>query len=74
MGKALVEVVDFVRVRCRGGAAVELARLNLLVGRALSRSAAEIADEPELVERAWSSARSIVRDDREIGRTYGGAG
>ncbi|MRG98014.1 hypothetical protein [Polyangium spumosum] len=64
MGKELVEVVEFVRARARGNAVVELARLNLLVGRALSRNAGSIPDEPELVARAWSCAREILEHER----------
>lgn len=64
MGVELQAVVDFVRGNSSGTPAVDLARLNLLVGRALSRNAAALADEPELVHRAWLCAREIVGDER----------
>ena len=60
MGVELVEVVDYVRRKSRGAAVVDLARLNLLVGRAISRNAMTVPDEPEVVQRAWFHARSIL--------------
>jgi len=68
LGKELVQVVEFVRGRARGNAVVELARLNLLVGRALSRSAEAIPDDPELVARAWTCAREILEHERKAKR------
>ncbi len=60
MGVELVKVVEYVRQKSRGAANVDLARLNLLVGRAISRTAVSLPDEPELVERAWFHARAIL--------------
>lgn len=68
MGVELQAVVEFVRGHSSGTPAVDLARLNLLVGRALSRNAATIADDPELVRRAWQHAREIVGDHGGEGR------
>lgn len=67
MGAKLVEIVDYVRKHSRGAPAVNLARLNLLVGRAVSRSANTMPDEPELLDKAWSSAREIVGSLHEGG-------
>jgi hypothetical protein len=60
MGIELAKVVDYVRLKSRGTAVVDLARLNLLVGRAISRNAMTLPDEPEFVQRAWFHARSIL--------------
>ncbi|MCC6557797.1 MAG: hypothetical protein IT372_33025 [Polyangiaceae bacterium] len=60
MGVQLEMIVSYVRETTRGVPAVDLARLNLRVGRALSRNATSIPDEPELVEHAWRCAREIV--------------
>lgn len=65
MGTKLIEVVDYVRKHSRGTPAVDLARLNLLVGRAISRSAAALPDETDVVQRAWASAREIVGHSAE---------
>ena len=60
MGIELAKVVDYVRRKSRGTAVVDLARLNLLVGRAISRNAMTLPDEPEVVQRAWTHARTIL--------------
>jgi hypothetical protein len=60
MGVVLVSVVDYVRRHSKGSTAVDLARLNLLVGRAVSRNAQALPDDPELVQRAWRHAHEIV--------------
>jgi hypothetical protein len=62
VGVELEKVVRYVRESTAGVPPVDLARLNLLVGKALSRNAASIPDEPELVEHAWRCARAIVGD------------
>lgn len=67
MGTKLVEVVDYVRRHSRGAPAVNLARLNLLVGRAISRSANTLPDDQEMLDKAWSSAREIVGTFRDGG-------
>ena len=64
MGVELVKVVEYVRQKSRGAANVDLARLNLLVGRAISRTAVSLPDEPELVERAWFHARAILGESQ----------
>lgn len=60
MGVELQKVVAYVNARTQGVAAVDLARLNLRVGRAISRQALSLPDDPELLDRAWRCAREIV--------------
>jgi hypothetical protein len=60
MGEELRRVVEHVRANSRGIVSVDLARLNLVVGKPLSRMALEIPDEPKLVGAAWEAAREIV--------------
>ena len=60
MGLELQRVVEHVRTNSRGIVSVDLARLNLLVGKPLSRMAHELPDEPKLVALAWDAAREIV--------------
>lgn len=67
MGVELAKVVDYVRKKSKGAPAVDLARLNLLVGRAISRNASSIPDEPEFVERAWFHARAILGESHPEG-------
>ncbi len=67
MGMQLAAVVDYVRQKSRGTAVVDLARLNLLVGRAISRNAMSLPDEPEIVQRAWQHARSILGEPEPKG-------
>ncbi len=67
MGVELMKVVEYVRQKSRGASSVDLARLNLLVGRAISRSASSLPDEPELVERAWFHARAILGEPQAKG-------
>ena len=63
MGQALVAIVERIRRESKGLPDVDLARLNLRVGKPLSRSAATIPDEPELVERAERFASELLRED-----------
>jgi hypothetical protein len=67
MGVELAKVVEYVRQKSKGAAVVDLARLNLLVGRAISRNAMTLPDEPEFVQRAWFHARAIVGDSEPVG-------
>lgn len=67
MGIELAKVVDYVRRKSKGTAVVDLARLNLLVGRAISRNAMTLPDEPEVVQRAWFHARSILGEPEPKG-------
>lgn len=67
MGVELAKVVEYVRKKSKGAAVVDLARLNLLVGRAISRNAMTLPDEPEFVERAWFHARAIVGEPNPAG-------
>jgi hypothetical protein len=60
MGARLVEIVERVRQRPDGMPSVDLARLNLRVGKAISRMAATLADDPDLVERAQRIASEIL--------------
>lgn len=60
MGAELQRVVDYVKTNSKGLVAIDLARLNLRTGQALSRHALAIADTPELVARAWAVARELV--------------
>lgn len=60
MGARLIEIVESIRNRPDGLPNVDLARLNLRVGKALSRCAAFLADEPALVERAERVARELL--------------
>ncbi len=62
MGTRLVAIVDRVRTRPNGLPGVDLARLNLKVGKALSRFAATMDDDPELIARAERAAREILTD------------
>jgi hypothetical protein len=67
MGIELAKVVDYVRRKSKGAAVVDLARLNLLVGRAISRNAMSLPDEPEIVERAWFHAYAILGEPHPAG-------
>lgn len=62
MGARLVAIVDRVRTRPNGLPGVDLARLNLKVGKALSRLAATMDDDPELIARAERAAREIITE------------
>jgi len=67
MGVELAKVVDYVRGKSKGTVVVDLARLNLLVGRAISRNAMTLPDEPEFVQRAWFHARAILGEPQTEG-------
>ena len=66
MGMRLVEIVLRVRRESKGLPDVDVARLNLRVGKALSRLAAVIPDDPELVELAGRVAADILGDKKEV--------
>jgi hypothetical protein len=60
MGQRLVAIVERIRRESKGLADVDLARLNLRVGRPLSRSAHSLPDDPDLVELAERIARELL--------------
>ncbi len=62
MGVRLVKIVEQVRNRADGLPNVDLARLNLKVGKALSRLAASLADDPQLVASAERAAQEILSE------------
>jgi hypothetical protein len=62
MGVRLVEIVERVKSRPGGLPGVDLARLNLKVGKALSRLAAVMADDPDLVACAERAAKEIISE------------
>lgn len=62
MGVRLQAIVERVRSESRGLPNIDLARLNLKVGRPLSRQAAELPDDPQLVALAESVAREILSE------------
>jgi hypothetical protein len=64
MGIRLVEVVEHVRTHSKGLPTLDLARLNLRVGKPLSRYAAMLPDEPEVVEAAWRAAHEILAESK----------
>ncbi len=60
MARLLLEIVEQVRRDAPDLPNVALARLNLLVGKPLSRQAAMLADDPALVHAAREAARQII--------------
>lgn len=66
MGMRLVQIVERVRNRPNGLPNVDLARLNLKVGKALSRLAATIEDEPWLVAQAELVANELLAESEAI--------
>ncbi|HMU38285.1 MAG TPA: hypothetical protein PKE31_04685 [Pseudomonadota bacterium] len=60
MGKRLVEIVEQVRTRSKGLPSVNLARLNLKVGKPLSRFAATLDDDPATVAAAERALKEIL--------------
>ncbi len=60
MGKRLVEIVEQVRKRSDGLPAVDLARLNLKVGKALSRLADSMPDDPAVIAAAEQAMKEIL--------------
>lgn len=68
MGIELQRVVDYVTRNTKGLAAVDLARLNLRVGKPLSRMAMALPDDPAIVSSAWECAREILGEGEERAR------
>lgn len=66
MGIELVRIVEHVRRSSKGLPNIDLARLNLKTGRPLSRLAAEIPDNPILVQAAWAAAREILGENEKL--------
>ena len=62
MGDQLLQVVEHIRMNSRGVPALDLARLNLKLGRPVSRFAATLPDDPALVASAWAAAAEILKD------------
>ena len=62
MGERLHAIVERVRLGSRGLPNVDLARLNLRVGRPLSRFARELPDDPQIVALAERVANEILAD------------
>ena len=60
MGQRLLEIVELVRNASKGLPDVALARLNLRVGKPLSRMALDLPDDPELVARAERVAAELI--------------
>lgn len=63
MGKRLLEIVERVRRHGRGLPNVNLARLNLRVGKPLSRYAEEMPDDPEVVALATEVATQLLTEE-----------
>lgn len=68
MGIELQRVVEYVTKNTRGLANVDLARLNLRVGKPLSRMAMTLPDDPAVVSSAWQCAREILGEGEETAR------
>jgi hypothetical protein len=64
MGQQLLRIVEQVRSKSRGFPNLDLARLNLLTGKPLSRKAIEIPDDPKVVAEAQAAAREILEGRR----------
>ena len=60
LGALLLRIVEEVKTGSRGIPNVDLARLNLRVGKPLSRLAATLPDEPALVDAARKAADEIL--------------
>jgi hypothetical protein len=58
----LIQIVEHVRANSRGLPNLDLARLNLKVGKPLSRLAGSLPDDPALVEAAWRAANEILSE------------
>ena len=63
MGQRLLAIVERVRRESKGLPDVDLARLNLRVGKALSRTAFSLPDDPELVALAERVANELLKGD-----------
>ncbi len=62
MGQRLVAIVERIRRESKGLPNVDLARLNLRVGKPLSRTAFTLPDEPELVALAERVADELLKE------------
>lgn len=60
MGEKLKQIVEEVRAHSTGLVNVDLARLNLRVGRPLSRLADTLPDDADLVAKARDAADEIL--------------
>lgn len=60
MAARLAAIVDRVRRESRGLPNIDLARLNLRVGKPLSRMAMELPDDPETIRIAEAAAEEIL--------------
>jgi len=63
MGQRLLAIVERVRRESKGLPDVDLARLNLRVGKPLSRTAFSLPDDPELVALAERVANELLKGD-----------
>lgn len=68
MGEQLQSIVEHIRTNSRGLPSLDLARLNLRVGKPISRCAATLPDDPELVAAAWKAARAILAEPEGLRR------
>lgn len=62
MGEQLQTIVEHIRTHSRGLPSLDLARLNLRVGKPLSRCAATLPDDPQVVAAAWKAAHAILEE------------
>jgi hypothetical protein len=60
MGARLVAIVERIKSASNGIPHFSLARLNLKTGKPLSRDAATLPDDPELVAAAEKAANEIL--------------
>lgn len=68
MAARLLAIVERVRRESHGLPNVDLARLNLRVGKPLSRMALELPDDPETVRRAEAAAAEILQPPVAFGK------
>jgi len=68
MGEQLQNVVEHIRTNSQGLPLLDLARLNLRVGKPISRCAATLPDDPQVVEAAWKAARAILAEPEGLRR------
>lgn len=62
MGQQLLAIVERVRRESKGLPNIDLARLNLRLGKPVSRNAAIMPDDPELVARAERLAVELLEE------------
>ena len=62
MGQRLQDIVTRVQTQCKGLPAVSLARLNLRVGKPLSRMASLMPDDPDIVALAEKVADELLAE------------